>query len=431
MKLVKMLALVATCASIAVASAQTVYYKGRAVNFRPDDRPYNSQGTFMVSGIALARETDVRYDQNSAGTKIDLYWKDNHVFYEVGKKDFFLNGRARSAGRGSEKRNDRFFLAFQMFEAVTDRAISTSSSWPGGGNGGNGGNWGGNGGSGGNGGNWGGNGGSNSNDNISIRYRGRTLNYSNNESPFVVDRTTLVAFARTGSQISEVRTERDRDRRIVRLYGNRHEVVYTEGSRSYRLDGRNRDLRARSEDRNNTFFVPIELFNAVLERDLEVKIGNGNWGGNGGSGGNWGGNGGSGGNWGGNGGNNGNWGGNGGNNGNWNDRNVSIRYRGRTLSYGSNEAPFVVDGTVMVAFNKTGNQISEVRTERDRDRRIVRLYGNRKEVSHFEGERSYRLDGRNREMRARSQDKNGTFYVPIDLYNAVLNSNLEVNYDRN
>jgi hypothetical protein len=61
----------------------------------------------------------------------------------------------------------------------------------------------------------------------------------------------------------------------------------------------------------------------------------------------------------------------------------------------------------------------------------VRLYGNRKEVSHIEGERSYRLDGRNRDMRARSQDKNGTFYVPIDLYNAVLNSNLEVNYDRN
>jgi len=417
MNLVKILAIVAMGAAVAVASAQTVYYKGRPVNFRSDDRPYNSQGTFMVSAMAMAKETDVRYDQNAAGTKIDLYWRDNHVFYEVGKRDFFLNGRSRSAGKGSEKRNDRFFLAFQMFEAVTYRAISTSSNWPGGGGNGGGGSNGG-----GSGGNWGGgNGGSNSNENISIRYRGRTLNYSNNESPFVADRTTLVAFTRTGSQVSEVRTVRDRDRRIVRLYGNRHEVVYSEGTRSYRLDGRNRDLRGRSEDRNNTFFVPVELFNAVLASDLEVKVGNGNWSGNGGNGGNWGGNGGSSG-----------WNeGNGGNNNNWTDRISSNSYRGRTLNYGSNEQPFVVDGTVMVAFNRTDMQISDVRSERDRDRRIVRLYANRRELIHYEGERSYRLDGRSRDMRARSQDKSGTFYVPIDLFNAVLDSNLEVNYNRN
>jgi len=406
MKPARLLILLGLIGSVAVASAQTIYYRGRSIEMRGSDQSYRSNGVLMVSARALAAQTDVRYDQSSDGRTIKMYWQSNQVGYSLGSDSYNLNGRRRDLREQSDNRNGRVFLPFEMFENVSDRAISLDRNGSGGGN------WGGNG-NGNNNGNWGGNGNNNNNSgNITIEYKGRTLIYGGNDKPYRKDGSVMVAFGKTAQQIPDIRDERDRDRRMVYLYGYRKELSHEERSKSYRMDGRNRDLGTRSEDRNGTFFVPVELFKAIGGNDIRVRV-NGGW--DNGNNGGWGGNG-------NNNGNNGNWGGNGSNN----DGSPEVSYRGRKLIYSSNERPWTKYDNVMLAFRTTAMQISGLRQERDRDRKMVYLYFNGRELSHREGSRTYRLDGRDRDLTAGSQDRNESFFVPCELFRAIVGRELSV-----
>jgi hypothetical protein len=106
-----------------------------------------------------------------------------------------------------------------------------------------------------------------------ISYCGRTLNYGYDERPYRLNGVVMVAFDRTARQLRDVDQERDRDRCLVYLNYGGDEIIHREGTNFYRLNGRSYDLDERSEDRRGTFYVPIEMFRALVGRELQVRLG--------------------------------------------------------------------------------------------------------------------------------------------------------------
>ena len=106
-----------------------------------------------------------------------------------------------------------------------------------------------------------------------ISYCGRTLDYGYDERPYRLNGVVMVAFDRTARQLRDVDRERDRDKCLVYLNYGRDEIIHREGTNFYRLNGRSYDLDERSEDRRGTFYVPIDMFRALVGRELQVRLG--------------------------------------------------------------------------------------------------------------------------------------------------------------
>jgi len=105
-----------------------------------------------------------------------------------------------------------------------------------------------------------------------ISHCGRTLNYNWDERPYRLNGVVMVAFNRTALQLRGVENERDRDGRLVYLYKDRDVLVHREGSDEFRLNGRIQCMGERSEDRHGTYYVPLNMFSALLGSDLRVRI---------------------------------------------------------------------------------------------------------------------------------------------------------------
>ncbi len=111
----------------------------------------------------------------------------------------------------------------------------------------------------------------------------------------------------------------------------------------------------------------------------------------------------------------------------WDDQyDFEITQCGRALNYNWDERPYRLNGVVMVAFNRTASQLRNVTFDRDRDARLVYLYQDRDVIVHREGTDEFRLNGRLNRLGERSEDRHGTYYVPLELFSTLLGSDLRV-----
>jgi len=111
----------------------------------------------------------------------------------------------------------------------------------------------------------------------------------------------------------------------------------------------------------------------------------------------------------------------------WDDQyDFEITQCGRPLNYNWDERPYRLNGVVMVAFNRTASQLRNVSFDRDRDARLVYLYQDRDVIVHREGTDEFRLNGRLNRLGERSEDRHGTFHVPLDLFSTLLGTDIRV-----
>lgn len=241
----------------AVAPAQWVEYSGRELRTNPE--PIWQGSTLMLPVRATADAIGASISHN--GRTARIRWRDNTIEYSPGDADFYMNGRRRSLGGRSFERRGVLYAPSTLFEDLTERALRVDRTrrdrdydrdrrLP--------------------------------NDRRipdfdrrnpdnrygeTVYYNNRPLNFNRDEQPFRSGGTLLVPFRET-ARLLGVRTERPGDGLRVILYHGRNQVVYDKGRNWYRLNGRQINLPTSSRDQRDVYYVPIEVFDAVMDGRL-------------------------------------------------------------------------------------------------------------------------------------------------------------------
>jgi hypothetical protein len=222
-----------------------------------------------------------------------------------------------------------------------------------------------------------------------LRFNGRLLLFTPQAVPFNVGGTLFVPLRETVSQSNVVLDVQDRGRRFEMIY-NRSTAEYVKGATRFRLNGSWRSLSASSRERNTILFVPFAIFSQLTGGDLKIDRGN----------------------------NNGGFGEN-----DTEDSGTDLYYNGRRLTFSDNEQPYRSQGTTLVPFRALGSALS-LRTDRSPDGKRVWIWRNSDRIEYNKGMVWYRLNEDRRDLSAKSEEKSGVLFVPIELFKALVGRNL-------
>lgn len=106
-------------------------------------------------------------------------------------------------------------------------------------------------------------------------------------------------------------------------------------------------------------------------------------------------------------------------------RDLRIEIDRRTLSFRAGEQPYRKDWIVMVPLESTADQLG-YQFDRDRDNGF-RLWNEDDEITLEQGSRSYRLNGGRGSLPAEVEVRNGTPFVPIDVFTKLAKGSVTVN----
>ena len=230
-----------------------------------------------------------------------------------------------------------------------------------------------------------------------LRFKGRLLLFTPQALPFNDGGTLFVPLRETVGQSNVVLDIQDSGRRFEMSY-NRTTAEYVKGATRFRLNGSWRSLSDSSQERNTILFVPFAIFSQLTGGDLKIDRSNNN----GGFGNN----------------NNGGFG-----NNNNSNSGTDLYYNGRRLSFSGNEEPYSSQGTTLVPFRALGSALG-LKTDRSPDGKRVWIWRNSDRIEYNKGMVWYRLNEDRRDIGAKSEEKSGVLFVPIELFKALVGRSL-------
>jgi hypothetical protein len=250
----------------------------------------------------------------------------------------------------------------------------------------------------------------------SITYRGRDLAFDRNEQPFWFAEMIYVPVRAVAGRIGASMDRSDRGDFLQIAYEGRT-ATYRKGDSRFQINGRTYDMSRPSRDRYDVMFVPIRFFEVLTSGQISARS---SWGrpsdevprndrpGGG-------------------------WGRPGTGDDDWRDHdhgpnepaNVRIVFNGRILRFDSDTEPYSARGIVFLPLRAVAD-LTEIRIDREDNGRDVILRRGRDQVTYRAGSTNYLFNNRPRALRAPSQSRRGVLFVPVDLFEALLGSELRI-----
>jgi hypothetical protein len=128
-----MLALVVAAGALApcLAHAQDsqgfdnrVFWDQKRLSFKTGEHPYWSQGTLLVPFRALAGKVGAKVGRSQSGSHVTLDFAINHVEFEQGHIDFWMNDVRIPLKATSEDHGGILFVPIRLFTQATNHRVS-------------------------------------------------------------------------------------------------------------------------------------------------------------------------------------------------------------------------------------------------------------------------------------------------------------------
>lgn len=243
--------LLTVCAGVLAAAtsfAQSVQYDGKALSLDPS--PTRVGDTWLLPVRSVSDRIGARIVHDSRYTTIT--WGRNRAELQSGDSSYLMNGSRRRMRYEPMERRGVLFVEAAFFEELTDGRVRLLDD------------------------RYDRRGGQRYDPNArwddrygrpgydAVYFDSRELRFDRGDEPYRSGSTLLVPFRKMG-ELTGARTDRTADgKRLLIRYG-RNDIVYDKGRNWFRINGQRQSVGAVGEDRRGTFFVPIEVFQAVTD----------------------------------------------------------------------------------------------------------------------------------------------------------------------